>query len=57
MDAEKEEKKYNGKLEIASQGETDADMIPLSSQADHEVHHVSYAYAGLLINQVKTLWH
>ena len=32
---------YNGRLEIESRGETNADAIALENQADHEVHHVS----------------
>ena len=32
---------YKGKPEIESREETDADAIPLTSQTDHEVHHVS----------------
>ena len=35
---------YNRKLEIESQEETNADAIPLTTQADHEVHHVSDNY-------------
>ena len=37
-----ESRHYNEKLAIESHGETDADAIPLTSRADHEVHHVSH---------------
>ena len=42
MSGDMSKTKYNnGKLEIESQGETDADAIALENQANHEVHHVS----------------